>query len=211
MTATAVATPRPTWPTARTVTGAIVVVLGCVFLASRPVLAPRLFGAADAPLVLIGGFLLLLVAGACWPLDPPPNLSRQRPPSGRSRDRLGVAGLAGAVGVGLGAFALGRLVGGGHPAVPVGAFVIATNTLAAVAEEAFFRRLCFGLLEPAGVGWAIVGSSVLFAAVHVSTYGLWVLPLDLAAGLVLGWQRAATGSWAAPAVTHVLVNLMVVL
>jgi hypothetical protein len=38
-----------------------------------------------------------------------------------------------------------------------------------------------------------------------------VLPLDLAAGLLLGWQRATTGSWAAPAVTHVVANLLVVL
>ena len=58
---------------------------------------------------------------------------------------------------------------------------------------------------------AIVGSTVLFAAVHVSIYGIWVLPLDLAAGLLLGWQRATTGSWAAPAITHVIANLLVVL
>jgi membrane protease YdiL (CAAX protease family) len=45
--------------------------------------------------------------------------------------------------------------------------------------------------------------------VHVSLYGAWVLPLDLAAGLVLAWQRWATGSWAVPAATHVLGNLLV--
>jgi membrane protease YdiL (CAAX protease family) len=38
-----------------------------------------------------------------------------------------------------------------------------------------------------------------------------VLPLDLAAGLLLGWQRQATGSWAVPAATHVVANLLVVL
>jgi len=91
------------------------------------------------------------------------------------------------------------------------AFLIVTNTLAAVAEEAWFRRLCFGLLAPAGTGFAVVGSTVLFAAVHVSIYGYWVLPLDLAAGLLLAWQRSVTGSWAAPAITHVVANLLIAL
>jgi hypothetical protein len=35
-----------------------------------------------------------------------------------------------------------------------------------------------------------------------------VLPLDLAAGLIFGWQRRATGSWTAPAATHVIANLL---
>ena len=90
-------------------------------------------------------------------------------------------------------------------------FVIGMNTLAAVAEEAFFRRLVYGALSAAGPGAALVGSSVLFAAVLATVYGLWVLPLDLAAGLLLGWQRQATGSWAVPAVTHAVANLLVVL
>ena len=124
---------------------------------------------------------------------------------------MGRAGTAAVVALGVGAFAVGRLVGGGHAAVPATMVLVLTNTLAAVAEEAFFRRLCFGLLAPAGVAWAVVGSALLFAVVHVTTYGWWVLPLDLAAGLVFGWQRATTGSWRAPAITHVLVNLLVVL
>ena len=73
------------------------------------------------------------------------------------------------------------------------------------------RRLRAGLLLAGGPGAALVGSSLLFAAVHVTVYGLWVLPLDLAAGLLLGWQRQATGSWAVPAVTHAVANLLVVL
>jgi hypothetical protein len=39
---------------------------------------------------------------------------------------------------------------------------------------------------------------------------MWALPIDLAAGAVLGWQRWATGSWAVPAVTHVVANLLMV-
>ncbi len=112
---------------------------------------------------------------------------------------------------GLAAFGLGRLIGGGHAPMAATAGMVAANSLAAVAEEAFFRRLCFALLLPAGAVWAVVGSAVLFAAVHLTTYGAWVLPLDLAAGLVFGWQRLASGSWRVPAMTHVIVNLLVVL
>jgi membrane protease YdiL (CAAX protease family) len=39
-------------------------------------------------------------------------------------------------------------------------------------------------------------------------YGVGVLPLDFAAGLIFGWQRRATGGWTAPAATHVFANLM---
>jgi membrane protease YdiL (CAAX protease family) len=56
-----------------------------------------------------------------------------------------------------------------------------------------------------------LGSAALFAIAHVTVYGWWVLPLDLAAGLVLAWQRWASGSWAVPAVTHVVANLLVVI
>jgi membrane protease YdiL (CAAX protease family) len=83
--------------------------------------------------------------------------------------------------------------------------------LAAVAEEAFFRRFVYDALLPGGATLAVVGSALLFALAHVTVYGWWVLPIDLAAGFVLSWQRWATGSWKVPAVTHVLANLLVVL
>jgi hypothetical protein len=35
------------------------------------------------------------------------------------------------------------------------------------------------------------------------------MPLDITAGLLLSWQRAASGSWRIPAVTHALANVMV--
>jgi membrane protease YdiL (CAAX protease family) len=82
--------------------------------------------------------------------------------------------------------------------------------LAAVAEEAFFRRFAYGVLEGWGRAGAIVGSAILFAAVHLTIYGAWVLPLDLGAGLVLGWQRWASGRWSVPALTHVVANVLVV-
>jgi membrane protease YdiL (CAAX protease family) len=113
--------------------------------------------------------------------------------------------------IGIGAFLVGRILVVGSPPASATALAVGLNTLAAVAEEAFFRRLVYGALLASGPGAALVGSAVLFAAVHVTVYGLWVLPLDLAAGLIFGWQRQATGSWGVPAVTHVVANLLVAL
>jgi membrane protease YdiL (CAAX protease family) len=113
--------------------------------------------------------------------------------------------------VGVGGFALGRIIGGGHSPGPLTLHIVVLNSLAAVAEEAFFRRLCYGILGSGGAAWAAGGSAILFALVHLTTYGAWVLPIDMAAGLILGWQRWATRSWRVPALTHVVANLFVVL
>jgi membrane protease YdiL (CAAX protease family) len=83
------------------------------------------------------------------------------------------------------------------------------STIAAVAEEAFFRRFLYGWLSRWGPAVAILGSAVAFAAVHAPLYGVGALPIDLGAGLLLGWQRWATGTWSAPAVTHVAANLLI--
>lgn len=85
---------------------------------------------------------------------------------------------------------------------------IVSSVVAAVAEEIFFRRLVYGWLQRWGTALAITGSAALFALIHVPVYGLGVLPLDFAAGLIFGWQRRATGGWTAPAATHVAANLM---
>ena len=82
---------------------------------------------------------------------------------------------------------------------------------AAVAEEAFFRRLLYGRLLRWGAGVAVVGSAVAFGFMHVPLYGTPALPVDLGAGLFLSWQRWASGGWAAPAATHALANVLVVL
>lgn len=89
-----------------------------------------------------------------------------------------------------------------------GWIVVVTASVAAVAEELFFRRLVYGWLTRWGPLLAVAGSAVLFAAVHVPVYGPGVLPIDLAAGLVFGWQRWASGTWTVPAATHVLANLL---
>jgi membrane protease YdiL (CAAX protease family) len=112
---------------------------------------------------------------------------------------------------GVGAFLLGHLVVPAAAAAPNTPRIVALLILAAIAEELFFRRLVFGALRPRGETVAIVGSAWLFAVVHVTVYGWYALPLDLAAGLLLSWQRSASGTWRAPAVTHVAANILGVL
>jgi hypothetical protein len=146
---------------------------------------------------LLGLFAALLVLGAAWPL-----LSEPRAPAS-------AAGFA--LAAGIAAFALARLLGGGRPPVGARAGYVAAVTFAALAEEIFFRRFVYAVLRPGGAAVAVGGSAVLFALAHVTVYGWWVLPLDLAAGIVLGWQRWASGTWTVPAVTHVAANLLVVL
>jgi membrane protease YdiL (CAAX protease family) len=114
-------------------------------------------------------------------------------------------------GVGIAAFAIGRLVVAADAPAPATPLVIGMLVLAAVAEEAFFRRLVFGSLTRFGPAAQVIGSAWLFAVVHVTVYGWYALPLDVAAGLLLSWQRWASGSWGAPAATHALANVMGVL
>jgi len=132
----------------------------------------------------------------------------------RARDgvRAGLALSSAVLAIGAAAFAIGRFAVDA-PVRPGGlALAVALNALAAVTEEAFFRRYLFDLLLPSvGAGGAVVVTAGLFALAHVTVWGWWVLPLDLAAGLVLSWQRAATGRWSVPAVTHVLANTLALL
>lgn len=112
------------------------------------------------------------------------------------------------VALGVGAFALARWLQASLLPAPVLPLALVANVLAAVAEELFFRRLMYGWLLRGGTGLAVGGAAAAFAAVHIPAYGVTVLPIDLAAGLLFGWQRWATGDWSAPAVTHVAANLL---
>jgi membrane protease YdiL (CAAX protease family) len=140
-------------------------------------------------------FGLLLLVGAIWPL---------------ACDAVPAGEILGPLAAGLAAFMLVRALGGGLR-MPLGPRYATAILLAPIAEELFFRRFVYGVLRPGGVALAISGSTVLFAVAHVTVYGWWVLPLDLAAGLILSWQRWATGTWAVPAATHVVANLLIVL
>jgi Type II CAAX prenyl endopeptidase Rce1-like len=176
---------------------ACAVVVGSAALAARPLLGHVM---ANPDAALVAGFVVLLVVGAALPLPEP-------------ADRLAGGPALLPLALGVGAFALARVMGGGHG--PAGSLprLLVLNGLAAVAEEAFFRRLAYGVLlaRSGRAGVALAGSAVLFALVHVTGYGFWVLPLDLAAGLLLGWQRQVTGGWAVPAATHILANALVLM
>lgn len=207
---------------------------GCALLVLRPVL---LRNGAHPTATLTGLFVLLLACGLAWPRTATPSAPTSPSRAERSTfaherleptnlERFGgrsVAPVLPALPVvtvltvltvltlGVAAFLLGRALGGGHAPQPLALKVVALGTLAAVAEEAFFRHFVYDALLPGGAALAVVGSALLFAVVHVTVYGWWVLPIDVAAGLVLSWQRWASGSWKVPAVTHVLANLLVVL
>ena len=95
--------------------------------------------------------------------------------------------------------------------LPWSAAALPLSMLAAVAEEALFRRLAYARLERFGAVVAIAGSALLFGLVHVPAYGLAALPVDVGAGLLFGWQRWTSGTWTVPAGTHAFANALVVL
>ena len=171
---------------------AALVLGGCALLVARP----ALFGLGPPALIVAVLFAGLLALSLLAPVSEPVP----------ARDRRLLVVLV----VGVAAFALGRVIGGGHPPAFTIRFVL-LNSLAAVAEEALFRRVLYAALVPAGAAVAIVGAAVLFGLVHVTIYGAWVLPLDIAAGVLFGWQRWATNRWSVPAVTHVAANILVVI
>jgi membrane protease YdiL (CAAX protease family) len=177
--------------------------------------APSLGGVA----VLLTGFGLLL-----WRAVAPPHIltspvlavlygvllamSLTGPSATRAAGPIGPI-WAGALGAG--AALAARLLAG--PAVAPAATVLALlfGIVAAVAEEAFFRRFLYARLEGGGVVAAMAGAALLFAVIHVPAYGWGAFPVDLAAGLLFSWQRWASGSWLAPASTHVLANVLAVI
>jgi membrane protease YdiL (CAAX protease family) len=120
-------------------------------------------------------------------------------------------GRAVALAVGLVAVSLAAIASGRPPGVPFSTWAVPLSLLAAVAEEALFRRAAYGWLARYGVAIAVVGSALLFAAVHLPFSGVAALPVDFGAGLLLSWQRWATGTWTVPAATHAAANLMAVM
>lgn len=117
-----------------------------------------------------------------------------------------------ALAVGVVGIVAARLIGGTPVPIPFGPWALPLSVFAAIAEEAFFRRACYGMVRrQGGPAPAIVVTALVFAAIHVPAYGVAVFPLDLGAGILLGWQRWETGTWTVPAATHVAANLMAVI
>ena len=129
-------------------------------------------------------------------------------PIARGRRRLPTAAV---LGIGAAAVVAAAATAGPSVPVPFGAATAALVVGAAVAEELLFRRLLYGLLEPLGAAAAVGLSALAFALVHVPLYGVAAFPVDLGAGLMLSWQRWASGGWSAPAATHAFANLLVIL
>jgi membrane protease YdiL (CAAX protease family) len=113
--------------------------------------------------------------------------------------------------IGLAAVAIAATTAGRPVAMSFAPLAIPLSLLAAVAEEALFRRAAYGWLERYGVLVAILGSAALFALVHIPFYGFAALPVDLGAGLLLSWQRWASGTWTVPAATHAAANFLAVI
>ena len=81
----------------------------------------------------------------------------------------------------------------------------------APAEELIIRGLLYGAVERhAGTPAAILVTAIVFAAAHLPVYGVAALPTMIAAGLLLGWLRAWSGSLAAPVAAHALADLLAV-
>jgi membrane protease YdiL (CAAX protease family) len=130
--------------------------------------------------------------------------------------------------VGLLAVAAAGRMAGPVPPLGSGAVALSLGLLAAVAEEALFRGALYAWIQrwatTAGRRWrggwwgaalppslAVVASAVAFALMHLPSYGPAALPVDLGAGLLLGWQRWASGRWTVPAATHAVANLLAVI
>ena len=82
--------------------------------------------------------------------------------------------------------------------------VVAVVILAPIAEEVFFRGVVFNAwLREGGRRWAFLGSSALFALIHISVVAL--VPIFLL-GLALAWVYQRTGNLLAPIAMHATVN-----
>lgn len=174
------------------VAATVVLVVGSLLLALRPLAEVP----ADSRVVLFGATYLAIGAASI------------AVPVGRARRRLSPL-----IALGLGVVSLflaARIAGPSVPS-PWSAAALPLSLLAAVAEEALFRRVAYARLERFGAVVAIAGSALLFGLVHLPAYGLAALPVDVGAGLLFGWQRWVSGTWTASAATHAFANALVVL
>jgi membrane protease YdiL (CAAX protease family) len=173
---------------------AAVAVGGAALLLSRPFLS----GTRSAGFLLAAGYMVL--AASCLAASP-----------GDERTRTAAATVA-VLGLGLAAVLAGAWTTAPPPPVPPGGVAaILLTSLAAVSEEAFFRRFLYGRMLRYGAGVAVAGSALSFALIHLPAYGWPAFPVDLGAGLLFSWQRCASGRWSVPAATHVVADLLAVM
>ena len=92
----------------------------------------------------------------------------------------------------------------------LGALLVWTPVVAlvAAAEEVVLRGALFAaLLAAGGAPLALAVTSIVFGLMHVPLYGWGALPLDIAAGVLLGGLRLLSGGVTSPLVAHVLADL----
>lgn len=187
----------------------VAVAAGLAFLVARPALGTM---AAAVPL-LAAGYLAMAATALAAPVGTAgamPGMARAPRGVEPWRSTRPPLGWAAPLGIGMVAVAAAGVVAGPAPDPRVGAAAAGLGLLAAVAEEALFRRLLYARLARYGAVVAVLGSATLFALVHLPAYGTAALPVDLGAGLLLSWQRFASGRWTVPAVTHAVANLLAV-
>jgi membrane protease YdiL (CAAX protease family) len=129
-------------------------------------------------------------------------------PAARERTRLAPPIV---LGLGLASIVLSAVAAGTPVPAPWVNAALPLSLLAAVAEEALFRRVLYSRLIRHGAIVAIGLSAVVFALIHLPAYGTAALPVDLGAGVLFGWQRWASGTWTVPGLTHGAANLLAVL
>ena len=120
---------------------------------------------------------------------------------------IGAAGGAALVGLAV----VAHLGASGPSLAPAAAFLpwASITILVATAEELVLRGVLFAAIRRrAGVATAIAVTSVAFAMMHVPLYGWHVVPLDLGVGIWLGGLRLLGRGVAAPALAHVLADLV---
>jgi membrane protease YdiL (CAAX protease family) len=174
--------------------GWVVVGGGIALLLGRPGLHGLRFG---LPLLVLG---YLELGGAAL-------VVRERP---ADRPRAAPLGWRTTLGIGVTAVLAAGVVAGPAPDRRAGVVAATVAVIAAVVEEALFRRVLYDRLLRFGVVAAVGGTAVVFALVHLPAYGVAAMPVDLGAALLLSWQRYASGRWTVPAVTHALANLLAV-
>jgi membrane protease YdiL (CAAX protease family) len=174
--------------------GWVVVVGGLAFLLGRPGLHELTFG---LPLLVIG---YLALGGVAL-------VVRERH---ADQPRGAPLGWGMTLGVGIAAVLAAGVAGGPAPDRRAGVMAGGIAVVAAVVEEALFRRVLYDRLLRFGVVVAVGGTAVVFALVHLPAYGVAAMPVDLGAALLLSWQRYASGRWTVPAVTHAVANLLAV-
>jgi membrane protease YdiL (CAAX protease family) len=183
---------------------------GLGFLLLRPGLEG--LGAGLRGAALAAGYLGLTAAagGVLWGAGP----GRAAGPAPRGPAPLGAWT---ALAAGLAAVAAVALLAAPAPPLRAGGAALGLSLLAAVAEEALFRGALYAWVERRAVSTALAPAlavavpAILFALVHLPSYGPAALPVDLGAGLLLGWQRWASGRWTVPAATHAAANLLAVI